>query len=65
MLFPGDGAAGELRPPLINKGLIEPAAKHLYSQESARCDAPDNAAQFIHVGIDHDVWPRASLRRQD
>ena len=55
----GDGVdralAAEDDPALIDQRLVEPAAEHLHGQKAVGRDAPDHAAELVHVGVDHDA----------
>jgi len=53
----GDGFYGtfaaEDDPPLVDEGLVEPAAEHLHGELAVGRDAADHAAELVHVGVDH------------
>lgn len=65
----GNGAdrplAPDDHPALVGQRLVEPAAQHLHRQEPGRRHAPDDAAQLVHVRIEHDSRPAAPVRGDD
>jgi len=52
-------------PALVHQRLVEPSAQHLHGQQAARRDAPDHAAEFVHVRVHHDARPCGALRSDD
>jgi hypothetical protein len=53
----------ENHPALVWQRCGQPVAQHLHGDESIRPDAPHHAAEFVHVGVQHDVRTGSSLLR--
>ena len=47
--------AAEDDPALVDERLVEPAAEHLHGELAIRADAAHDAAELVHVRVDHDA----------
>ena len=61
-----DGPFGaEDDPTLAHESFIEEVAEGLDGEETIGCDAADEPAEFVHVGVDHDAGAVRALRGDD
>ena len=65
----GDGGdrpfGAENHPALVGERCIQPISEHLHGDKAVGTDVANHAAEFVHVGIEHDARARVSLLRDD